>query len=68
MAPTTRSNRDKRRAENQEDINHLLEEVWGLDPEETFYKIFSRESKKGIQDVIEMSKEDLRELKWREKR
>ena len=69
MAPissTSRSSRENRRAENQEDIKHLLKEVWYFDLDETFCKIFSIEAKKGIQDVIDMSKEDLREIKWRE--
>ena len=63
MAPTTRSNKYKRRLENKEHIKNLLEEVWDFDPDENFSKIFSREAKKGIQDVIDMSKEELRELK-----
>ena len=66
MSPVTRSNRDKRSAENQEDIKHILEEVWDFDPDETFYKIFSRESKKGAQSVIDMSKEELKDLNLRE--
>ena len=63
MDPATRSNIQKRRTETQEDIKHLLEEIQDFDPDETFYKIFSREAKKGIQDVIDMSKDELKELK-----
>ena len=69
MAPVSsaiRSNREKRRAENQEDIKHLLGGVWDFDPDETFHKIFSRESKKGVQEVIDISKEELKELRCRE--
>ena len=48
MTPASVSNREKRRTENKEDIEHLLEEIQDFNPDETFYKIFSREAKKGI--------------------
>ena len=67
MAPVTRSNREKRRTEIQEEIKHLLEEAWDFNPDETFHKIFFREAKKGIQEVVDMSKKELKEFKWREK-
>ena len=44
MAPELGSKREKIWAENQEDIKHLLEEVWDFDPEETFCKIFSKQA------------------------
>ena len=68
MAPVssaTSHNSEKRRADNQEDIKHLLEEVSDFDPDETFCKIFSIGSKKGVKDVIDMSKEELKKIKWR---
>ena len=66
MAPELRSKRAKRRAETKEDIKHLLGEVWDYDLDRTFYKIFSRDSREGIKDVINMTNEDLKELTWRE--
>ena len=62
----TSSNREKRREVNEEDIKHLLAEVWDFDPDKYFYKMLSRESKKGVQDVTDVSKEELKEEKWRE--
>ena len=66
MAHVARSNREKRRAENQEDIKHLLEEIWDYDPDNTFYKIFSREANTGILCIINRPKEDFMNLKWEE--
>ena len=66
MAPKLRPKREKRREETKEDIKNLLREVWDFDPEETFYKIFSRQASKGIQDAIDLSKEELKDLTWRE--
>ena len=66
MAPKLRSKREKRREETKEDINHVLEEVWDFDPEENFYKIFPRKERKGIQDATDLSKEELKDLTWRE--
>ena len=45
MTPTTTSNRDNRREENQEAIKNILEEAWDFDPDENFYKIFSNKIK-----------------------
>ena len=56
MAPAAKSNGEKRSAENREGIKHFLEDVWDFDSDETFYNIFSKESKKGVQDVIGMNK------------
>ena len=63
VSSTTRPNRENIRVENEEDINHLLEEVWDFYPDENFHKIFSKEAIQGMQDVIDMSKEEIRELK-----
>ena len=67
MAPETRSKREKRRVETKEDIKHLLEELWDFDLEENFYKIFSMEASKGIQDDTNLCKEQLENLKWKER-
>ena len=66
MAPANSSKRDVRREEHQEDIRNLLEKICDYDPDENFYKTFSREANKGIQHIIDRSKEKLRDLKWRE--
>ena len=62
MASGTRSRREKRRADTKEYIKHLQEEVWDFQPEENFYKIFSRAATKGIQDAIDLTKEQLENL------
>ena len=64
MAPELRHNREKRRSKTKEDIKNLIEEVWGFGLDETFYKIFSRQASKGTQDVIDLTKEELKELTW----
>ena len=64
MAPELRSKREKRRVETKEDIRHLLEEIYDFDPEETFYKIFSKQAIKGIQDSMNLSKEELKNHTW----
>ena len=67
VSSATKSNRKKRKAENQEDIKHLIEEVCGFYPDENFYKIFARESRLGLDDVLVMSKEELHELSHKTK-
>ena len=61
ISSANRSNREKRRTENQEDIKGLRQEGQDFDPDETFCKTFSREAKKVKQDVIGMCKEELKE-------
>ena len=58
----TGNNKEKRRAFNQEDIKHILEEVWDFDLDETFCKIFSIESRLGVYDVLFLSKDYFHEL------
>ena len=41
---------------NREDIVHMLEQVWCLEPEDTFYKIFQKALKRGIPPILHMSK------------
>ena len=67
MAPVTKSKRDIKKEENQKDIKHLLGEVMDFYPDETFCKIFFKEDKNSIQIIIGMHKEELKELKRREK-
>ena len=45
---------------------HLLEEVWCIEPEDKFHKIFKKIATRGINAVIELSKEDLESLTWKE--
>ena len=66
MASATRSKREKRRVENKEDIKHFLEEVLDLLPDETFYKKFSRDASKEIQDVLNQTKDELKNLTWKD--
>ena len=58
--------RTQMKAALKEDIKLLLEELWDAEEEEALYKIFTRESKKGMQKVLRYSKEDLQVLSYRE--
>ena len=66
MASTTRSKKAERTQATQEDIKHLLEEVWDCDTQDTFYKTFAREAKKGTNLIVNLEKKDLEELSWKE--
>ena len=66
MAPEFRSKREKKRAETKEDIEHLLKEIFDFGPDETFYKIFSRQASHGIQHITNMPNEDLVKLEQKE--
>ena len=66
MASATRSNKAERAQATQEDAKHLLEEVWDYDPQDTFYKIFKREARKGMNVIVNLEKKDLEELSWKE--
>ena len=59
MAPETRNKRAERALATQEDIKHLLEEVWNYAPQDTFYKIFKKEANKGINIIVNLEKDDL---------
>ena len=39
--------RAERKAIIDEDAKHVLEKLWGYEPDDVFYKIFKRESKTG---------------------
>ena len=49
MSPPTRN---QRKAARQEDIKHLLEEVWDCDPDSPFGAIFKRETEGGICELL----------------
>ena len=66
MASATRSKKAERAQAIQEDIKHLLEEVWDYDPQDTFYKIFKREARKGALIIINLEKEDLEKIFWKD--
>lgn len=51
----------------KEDAKHALEELWGYDPEDSFYKIFKREAKnEGVYVILGLSKEDIYQLSCRD--
>ena len=51
----------------KEDIDYVLEELWGYGPEEIFYKIFERETKiGGVDDIFHLTKEDILKLPCRD--
>ena len=62
--PLTRA---ERKAIIDEDVKHVLEELWGYEPEDAFYKVFKRESKTGgVEDILALSKKDILELSCRD--
>ena len=50
--------RKKRRDENQENVKHVLDEIWDSDPDDILCKIFSRDARGGIKSTMNLSKED----------
>ena len=55
--------RAERKAIIDEDVKHVLEELWGYEPDDVFYKVFKRESKTGgVDDILALSKKDILEL------
>ena len=62
----THNTREKINKARKEDAEHLLYELWDAEPDETFYKIFTRETKKGIQNLLLHSKAELKEPSCRE--
>ena len=58
--------RSRRKAALKEDVKHLLEELWDVEEDETFYKIFTRETKKGMHKFINFYRDDLKDLSYRE--
>ena len=46
------ASREKRKAALKDDAKNLLEEMWNFEEEETYYKIFTRESTKGMQKFL----------------
>ena len=49
MTPTTGEQRHKSR---KWDVKYLLEDLWSVDTDDTFCKIFTKEAKKGIQNLL----------------
>ena len=70
MAPATKpsslTSRENRRKANEEDIKHVLEELWDFKPEDIFYKIVSREARKGIGGFFYLTKDELLSLTWKD--
>ena len=59
--------RAERKAIIDEDAKHVLEELWGYEPDDVFYKVFKRESKTGgVDDILALSKKDILELSCRD--
>ena len=52
----------------KEDIKHIIEELWDLEEEKPLYKIFTRGclGANKIQDVLQCSKEELKDLSYRD--
>ena len=54
--------REKRIKATKEDVKHLLEKLQDSDPDETLLKKITRETKKGIKNLLRCKKEVLAEL------
>ena len=64
--PSSATSRENRRKANEKDTKHVLEELWDFKPEDIFYKIVSREAKKGIGEFFYLTKDELLSLTWKE--
>ena len=42
----------------KEVLKHVIDELWGVDPDEITCKIFTRETKLGTDDVLVLSQEE----------
>ena len=51
---------------NREDVIHILENLWFINPEDAFYKIFYKKTKNGINQIICNSDKNLLKLEWKE--
>ena len=47
-------------------MKHVIEELWDFNPDETFHNTFSIDSEKGAHVVLDLTKEDMEKLTWRE--
>ena len=57
----------QRKAMIEEDVKHVLEELWSYEPEDVFYKVFKREAKTGgVDNVLALPKKDILELSYRD--
>ena len=56
------STKSRRQAALKEDVKHLLEELWDAEETDALHRIFARESRRGIQNVLLCSEEDLKDL------
>ena len=66
IVPTSLT-RAERKAIIDEDAEYALEEIWGYEPEDAFYKVFKRESKTGgVEDILALSKKDILDLSYRD--
>ena len=63
MANSTRS---QRKSALKEGVKHLLGELWDDEEEETSHEMFTRDTKKGMHKFLNYSKEELKDLSYRE--
>ena len=54
--PSSQNNREWTRTANKEKAKHAHDEIWDFNPDTNFHKMFSRESDKGIQGVLDLNK------------
>ena len=48
----------------KEDLKNALEELWNLNPDETFYKIVSKEAKRYLFQLLTLPTDELLDLTW----
>ena len=63
---TTAVTRSTRNAALKEDVKYLLEELWGIEEDDMFYKIFTKDAKRGAHKFINFTKDELKDLSYRE--
>ena len=64
--PSSLTSRENRRKANEEDVKHVLEELWDFKPDDIFHKIVSREAKRGMITIFYLTRDELLNLAWKE--
>ena len=58
----TRSQKESMQAEIAKDVNCILEELWSLDPTNTLWKILKGETKRGMDNILTLPKDNILKL------
>ena len=47
------------------DAKHIIEELWGMEPTDTLWEIFKRETKKSVDDILTLQKDNILKLSFK---